>query len=170
MEEQNKEASVAGVAGAGIVKNKSINQFVKFAIVGGGATVVDYLVFFLFSRVLIGGLFSGQTLKQISKSLSFIVSAAVNYYFNRQWTFASHDKNVATQTLKFYVVATVGLVFNNFIFYIVTTTGFFGWISNDEKVWAMITYSPADIWGLICATGIVLFWNFFMNRAWTFKK
>jgi len=148
MEEQNKEASVAS-----IVKNKSVSQFVKFAIVGGGATVVDYLVFFLFSRILITGLFSGQTLKQVSKSLSFIVSAAVNYYFNRQWTFKSHDKNVATQTLKFYVVATVGLVFNNFIFYVVTSV--FGW---------------ADIWGLICATGIMFFWNFFMNRAWTFKK
>ncbi len=165
MDNQNKESS-----GSEIIKNKSVLQFVKFAVVGGGATVVDYLVFFLFSRILITGLFSGQVLKQVSKSLSFIVSAAVNYYFNRKWTFQSHDKNVTTQTLKFYVVAGVGLIFNNLIFYVITTTSFFGWVSSDEKVWAIFTYSPVDIWGLLSATGIVLFWNFFMNRAWTFKK
>ncbi|TSC93136.1 MAG: dolichol-phosphate mannosyltransferase [Candidatus Berkelbacteria bacterium Licking1014_7] len=134
-------------------QREGLRQFIKFAVVGASATIVDWLAFFGLSRFLMTGFFSGQTLKQISKGLSFIISATANYITNRKWTFRSRDQHIATQALKFYLVATAGLIFNNLIFYFVT------------KI-----LSWRDIWGLFFATGIVLFWNFFANKKWTFKK
>jgi len=132
------------------VRKQSYRQFVKFAVVGAINTVVDWAVYFLIMK------FTGwstQSLKQIAKALSFIVSATSSYIMNRVWTFRSKDKQVLKQAGKFFAVALVGLGLNNFIFYIIT--GILHW---------------KDIFGLIIATGLVLFWNFFANKRWTFKE
>jgi dolichol-phosphate mannosyltransferase len=135
-------------------QRKGLRQFAKFAVVGGVSTIIDWVAYFIISKFIAPlAIAPGQTLKQLSKAGSFIISAAVNFYFNRTWTFQSHDIHIATQTLKFYIVATTGLIFNNIIFFIVTKA--IGW---------------PDIWGLFFATGTVLFWNFFVNRTWTFRK
>jgi len=135
-------------------QKKSYRQFVKFAIVGASCAVVDWAVFYL-ARLVLGNIFTFsdlQLLRQISNAISFIVSASVNYYFNRFWTFRSTDRKVATQASKFFIVATVGLIFNSLIFYLVT--GVLHW---------------RDIFGLIIATALVTLWNFFINKLWTFR-
>lgn len=131
-------------------RKKTYRQFVKFAIVGAVNTFVDWGVYWLV-MYLTG--WSTQGLKQVAKALSFVVSATSNYIMNRVWTFRSRDKRVLKQASKFFAVAIVGLALNNAIFYVIT--GIIGW---------------KDIYGLIIATGLVLFWNFFANKKWTFKE
>ena len=117
--------------------------------------MIDWAVFYLF-KIILAKYYPGldpQVLRQIAKAISFIVSASVNYYFNRKWTFRSTDAKVAAQATKFFVVAFIGLLFNSLIFYIVTSS--LGW---------------RDIFGLIIATALVTLWNFFINRIWTFKQ
>ena len=131
------------------VRKKSYRQFVKFVIVGGVNTLVDWGVYWLIIH------FTGwsvQNLKQLAKALSFVVSATSNYIMNRVWTFRYNEKKVLKEASKFFAVALIGLVFNNAIFYVVT--GILHW---------------KDFWGLVIATGLVLFWNFFANKKWTFK-
>jgi dolichol-phosphate mannosyltransferase len=136
-------------------QKKSYRQFIKFAIVGASCAIVDWAVFYIFKAVLFNGFPSSnsQLLRQIAKGISFIVSASVNYYFNRKWTFRSEDKAIAKQLTKFFIVATAGLIFNSLIFYLVTAL--LGW---------------RDIFGLLIATAIVTVWNFIINRIWTFKE
>lgn len=136
-------------------QKKSYRQFVKFGIVGASCAIVDwgifYLAFALFTKSYSG--VNAQVLRQTAKGFSFIVSASVNYFFNRKWTFRSTEKAVAKQASKFLIVAVIGLVFNSAIFYVITAI--FGW---------------RDIFGLIIATALVTIWNFLINRLWTFKN
>ncbi len=137
------------------VSKKSYRQFVKFAIVGASCALVDWAVFYLV-KLIYSNYFSSvelQMARQIAKAVSFIFSASVNYYFNRIWTFKSKDKAVASQATKFFLVASIGLLFNSVIFYAVTA----------KLNWR-------DIFGLIIATALVTLWNFFINRIWTFKE
>lgn len=132
----------------------SYRQFIKFLVVGGSCALVDWAVFYL-AKMPLEHYFPTadlQLLRQIAKGFSFIVSASLNYYFNRIWTFRSEDKEVAKQATKFFIVALAGLLLNSLIFYFVT--GVIHW---------------RDIYGLIIATGLVTIWNFFINRIWTFK-
>jgi putative flippase GtrA len=136
-------------------QKNSYRQFVKFAIVGASCAIVDWAVFYIFKGIFFKS-FPGsneQLLRQIAKGISFVVSASVNYYFNRKWTFRSEDKEVAKQLTKFFIVATIGLIFNSLIFYFVTAI----------LLWR-------DIFGLLIATALVTIWNFFINRIWTFKE
>ena len=137
------------------ISKKSYRQFMKFAIVGGSCAIVDWAAFYLFKTLLVSWFPANslQSLRQYAKALSFIISATINYIFNRKWTFRSNDKNVAGQATKFFVVALIGLSFNSLIFYIITAT--LGW---------------RDVFGLLISTAIVTLWNFFINRIWTFKN
>lgn len=130
-------------------QRESLRQFIKFAIVGTANTVVDWLVYWLIIY------FSGwniQAFKQLAKAFSFIVSATSSYIMNRTWTFQSSDKKIFYQASKFFFIATMGLVLNNFFFYLVTAA-----------------FGLRDIFGLIIATGLVAFWNFCGSKYWVFK-
>lgn len=134
-----------------IFKRKGIRQLLKFSIVGFFNALLDWTLFYLLSLPLSP---KGQLGKQIAKGLSFLVSSTSSYYFNRRWTFRSQEKKIVRQATMYYAVATVGLILNNLIFYITTSEKLFGY---------------ADIVGLFIATGIVAFWNFIINKYWTFK-
>ncbi|MCX6809711.1 MAG: glycosyltransferase family 2 protein [Candidatus Berkelbacteria bacterium] len=134
---------------------KSYRQFVKFAIVGAINTVVDWAIFYPISIVWLKspGTLSAQSIKQISKAISFIFAAASSYFMNRAWTFRSKDKAIAKQAGKFFVVALGGLIINQIAFY--GATAILNWRS---------------IFGLIAATAAATLWNFFLNKVWTFKN
>lgn len=133
------------------VSRTGARQFIKFIIVGAINTLLDWIVFFVIKTPLAP---FGQLGKQTAKAGSFIVSGSSSYFMNRRWTFRSTDDRVTRQAAKFFVVAVAGLVFNNIIFFIVTAPNYMG---------------LSDISGLMIATAIVMFWNFFINKRWTFK-
>lgn len=128
---------------------QGLRQLIKFAIVGGINTLIDWVVYWL---VLIITGWNLQIFKQLAKALSFIISATSSYIMNRQWTFRSQNRNISKEAAKFFLVSSFGLVLNNLFFYIITGIG-----------------GCKDIFGLIIATALVTFWNFFANRHWTFR-
>jgi len=136
-------------------QDKTNRQFIKFLLVGAINTGVDYLVYygmrFLLDLLLTSVGF--QTIRQVAKAFSFIVSASSNYTMNRIWTFRSKNRNVAGEAGKFFVVALGGLTINSIVFYLITA----------QLHWR-------DIWGLLFATAAATLWNFFGNKKWTFKK
>lgn len=133
------------------IRRAGVRQFIKFIIVGAINTLLDWIAFFVIKTPLVS---FGQLGKQAAKAGSFIVSGSSSYFMNRRWTFRSTDNRVTRQAAKFFIVAVAGLVFNNIIFFIVTAPNYLGW---------------PDISGLMIATAIVMFWNFFINKWWTFK-
>ena len=137
------------------VERPGLRQFIKFCVVGAINTGVDWAVFFLAKTSLTStfGQSKLQTLKQIAKAISFVVSATSNYIMNRKWTFRSTNPRVMREFLQFLVVATGGLVINSIVFYLATAK--LGWM---------------DIFGLILATAAATLWNFFLNKKWTFRN
>lgn len=128
-----------------LLRRKSIREFIKFSLVGASGTVIDWLIYFIFSRWL--GVFY-----LIAKTISFIIAAANNYLLNRVWTFRSQDNRIVLEFGKFFIVSLVGLGLNVLLMYL--AVDIIGW---------------GDFIGLIIATGLVMFWNFFANKYWTFR-
>jgi putative flippase GtrA len=127
-------------------ERRGVRQFVKFAIVGVSSTIIDWGIFYLLNYYF--GIYY-----LIAKGLSFAVSVINSYIWNRRWTFRSANPKKLHEFGKFMLVAVVGLVLNTYIMFLAV-----------EKL--HLRY----IFGLIFATAIVMFWNFLINKFWTFKE
>jgi putative flippase GtrA len=135
------EAAAAGV-GARARARPHAARFVRFALVGGLATALQYAILI----ALVRGAGMAPT---PASSIGFALSASVNYLLNYHFTFRS-DRPHAPAALKFAVLAFAGLAINAAIMHVLTGAG--------------LAYLIAQA----CASGVVLLWNFLGNSAWTF--
>jgi putative flippase GtrA len=119
-------------------------QFLKFAAAGAVGTACHYATLVLWVEVLGGPVVPGTL-------AGFCVGALVNYLIARRFVFAS-DRPHATAVPRFALVAATGAALN---------TAIVAWLNG-----AGLHYLAAQV----VATGAVLVWNFFLNRAWTFTK
>lgn len=118
-------------------------QFVKFALVGGFATMLHYAILV----VLVEGL---RWPPVAATSVGFVVSALGNYLLNRRFTFRSRRRHVEA-ALRFVIVAVVGFCVNASV------------------VW--LAFNAVGLHYLVAqvvATLATLGWNFVGNRHWTF--
>ena len=133
--------------------NKEIERFSRFLAVGAVGTLLD---FSLLTLLKLAGL---PTL--LANSLSFTAGLVNNFTWNRLWTFGDAiQPDWRRQLVQFTAVSLVGLALNNLI--VLSLEGIFGAMLNQPD-WG---YLPAKV----IATGVVVFWNYFANRMWTFKK
>lgn len=136
-----------------MIKNrKEMWRFVKFAVVGASGTVVDFSVLNLAHLVFGAGLF-------LSNTISFTVAVMNNFIWNRLWTFPeSRQRPFGKQLLQFGAVNVVGLIINQAVFLSLNHYVFEPWLGQ-------LGYNLAKA----CAIIVVLFWNFGINRIWTYK-
>jgi len=133
--------------------NREMERFSRFLAVGSVGTLLD---FSLLTLLKLAGL---PTL--LANSLSFLTGLANNFTWNRLWTFGdSVEPDWRMQLTKFISISVVGLALNNAILLLC-----------EAPLGSMLGH-PA--WGYlpakVIATGMVLFWNDFANRTWTFKQ
>lgn len=131
-------------------RHQTVRQFIKFATVGLGNTILDWVVFSIFNLFLSQ---FGQLGRQAAKAGSYTIASASGFYFNRRWTFRSFDRSIYHQIGRFLVVSLIGLATNNLLFFLAT---------------AEVTLALPDIYGLVIATGGTAIWNFTANKFWTF--
>ncbi len=133
--------------------NKEMQRFSRFLTVGAVGTVLD---FSLLTMLKLAGL---PTL--FANSFSFTAGLINNFTWNRLWTF---NDGIPTdwrkQFAQFTLISLFGLALNNII--LLSLEGVLGNILGQPE-WG---YLPAKV----IATGVVVFWNYFANRMWTFKK
>ena len=132
-------------------------QFSKFFFIGGVSLLINWGVMLLTQRVIhMEVVFSiGDTqIKDymIGAVLGFIVSAIANYFLNKKFTFNNKLKAYGKQMTKFFMVSIVGLILNTAITILLV---------EQARV------SPTIVTPL--AAAIVLFWNYFGHRVFTFK-
>lgn len=133
--------------------SKEIERFGRFLAVGSVGTMLD---FGLLTLLKLAGL---PTLA--ANSLSFIAGLANNFTWNRLWTFGdSVQPDWRRQLVQFAIISLVGLTLSNII--VLSLEGVLGSLFG-HPAWG---YLPAKV----IATGVVVFWNYFANRRWTFKK
>lgn len=119
-----------------------LSRFVRFAVVGGVATAIQYALLIL----LVRGFGMAPT---PASSIGFVLSAVVNYLLNYRFTFQSNRPH-GPAAAKFGLLAGAGLLINAAIMHLMVAAG--------------VHYLLAQV----CATGVVLFWNFVGNSIWTF--
>ncbi|MBI3162026.1 MAG: GtrA family protein [Chloroflexi bacterium] len=138
---------------SGTSTSREMERFSRFLAVGAVGTVLD---FSLLTLLKLAGL---PTL--LANTLSFSTGLVNNFTWNRLWTFNDIiQPNWRKQLAQFTVVSLVGLALNNLI--VLSLEGIFGSLLGQPD-WG---YLPAKV----IATGVVVFWNYFANRMWTFRK
>jgi putative flippase GtrA len=131
---------------------KEVERFLKFAVVGIIGMVVDLSVLTL-ARELLGVSLS------LAVGIGFSTAVLSNFTWNRLWTFPeSRQRPLATQLVQFIIINVIGLGINEVV--VLGLHPVFLHVLNDP---------PAYLGAKIIAIGIVLFWNYFVNRAWTYK-
>jgi putative flippase GtrA len=131
---------------------KEFERFLKFATVGVIGTIIDFSVLNLLHKL------AGMPVLT-ANIFSFSLAVLSNFTWNRLWTFPeSRERPLIGQLGQFVLVNVVGLGINEAVLYLVLQAirSFVGdpWNYNLAKAFAIV---------------VVLFWNYFINRLWTYR-
>jgi putative flippase GtrA len=164
----------ANFAGRYGINPKEAERFAKFLIVGTLGFIIDFgMLTFLIEVINLPSLIEENTpLSQfagviLANTISFSLAVLSNFTFNRYWTYPeSRTKKKRVQLPQFTLVSVIGLLINNAIFAL--TLYLFDRLFPQFTVFTftMGAYIPAKM----LATIVVLFWNFFVNRYWTYQN
>jgi len=148
-----------------LVKSKERIRFVRFAIVGSIGAVIDFGFFNLLTLFI--SYFRENAV--FAQGISFILAVSSNFTWNRLWTYPdSRSKSVGHQWTQFLIVSMIGLTIR---------TPLFIWLEEIllrffSNAWVSSFVSPrfvAHNTSLGIVILIVLTWNYFANRFWTYN-
>ena len=146
-----------------IIKNKSErNRFMKFAVVGFIGFFIDAGVFNVCRSIF-------DISPEASSAISFSVAVISNFLFNRFWTYPdSRSKLNGKQLGQFFIVNVVGLAIRTGVLMLILDP-IHKLILKFESQLPLNPIFLRDNLALVIVVGIVLFWNFFVNRFWTYN-
>ena len=131
---------------------KEVTRFVKFSIVGAIGAVIDFALLNLLRGVFGWPLFWANT-------VSVSVAILSNFTWNRFWTYPeSRTRKKRKQLPQFVLINIVGLLINNLIV-----------VGLDALLVPYIGEPWSYNLAKAVAIGVVLFWNFGINRLWTYR-
>jgi putative flippase GtrA len=136
-------------------------RFLKFTVVGAIGAVVDFGIANLLTHFLDMDLVPAGTISLACAILS-------NFLWNRYWTYPeSRSRALAHQLGMFTIVNVAGVAIRIPILHFVEPLmlGFFGNGLNLSR--SGIEFAARNS-TLALAVGIVMLWNFFVNRRWTY--
>jgi putative flippase GtrA len=121
-------------------------EFFRFVLIGGTATLIDWILFYIFSIKL-------NIYYQLSLVMSFSVSVCFNFIFTKMFTFKNKSKKHLKQFFIYLSISLISLVLSMGIMFI-----FVEKVLLDKMVSRVFT------------TGIVLFVNYVVHKNLTFNK
>jgi putative flippase GtrA len=175
---------IQAVAGRFGEKSKEVERFLKFAVVGFIGAAIDFgTVIVLQASLLPPADKDGTAIREnviLATSIAFFAAVVSNFLWNRFWTYPdSRSRSLRSQLFLF------------------TSISFVGWLG--REIWITVSYHPigeammpavlplihvlrpvyipsvtaddklgtmtAQLIGVI----VVMFWNFFVNRYWTYN-
>lgn len=125
--------------------SRQMQQFLAFAAIGGGATVVQYAI--LYTLVDIAGV-----RPVISAILAYLCGATTTFLLNSRITFRGRGQGFGSSAAKYLLVNATGLAINTMIFQAALHSGFH--------------YLLAQAF----ATVVVLAWNYAGSCLLVFRK
>lgn len=146
-----------------LTKRNEQKRFIRFAIVGAIGAVVDFGLFNLLSSAL-------RVDTVVSSVISFIAAVLNNFLWNRYWTYPdSRSKSVSTQIIQFAAINVIGLLIRTPLFAFLESAT----VPAFEKILPPNFLFSATFLGhnlsLATAILVVMMWNFFANRLWTYN-
>ncbi len=155
-------------------KAKEVERFLKFITVGLVGAIIDFgILNLLQSTVLRPDIPLNVAL---ATTIAFIAAVSSNFTFNRYWTYPdSRSRSLRRQLTQFFVVSAVG------------------WVA--RTIWVTLTFAPIGLFAngilqtlapdyaaspeltrrlgsniaQLIAIFVVMIWNFFINRYWTYN-
>jgi putative flippase GtrA len=144
-------------------------RFVKFAVVGIIGTAIDFGLFNLLHNVL-------GWHPILSNTCSVSAAIVNNYLWNLAWIYPeTRGRQRGRKFLQFIVVSVIAWAINTGILYSSDRWlfGVNGLLAGAVGVLAQALNTQHEVVSSnaakVLAAGIVLFWNFFVNRLWTFR-
>lgn len=119
------------------------SSLIRFIIVGGGCTIVDFVVYMFFSSYISIA---------ISKSISMMLSSILSYIINKRWTFNDDKKTDVAHILRYYLVFICNVVTN------ITINS------------VMYSFTKQKIIAFVVATGSATVINYCLQKTIVFKK
>jgi putative flippase GtrA len=120
-------------------------KILKFGVVGVSGMAIDFSVTWLLKEKL-------KANKYIANSAGFSCAVVSNFILNNIWTFNTPDSGTAKRFCLFIIIAVGGLLISNISLYF------------------LLKYVKINFYLLkLVVTGIVFFWNYFLNLTFTFN-
>lgn len=176
-------SSLSNAASRYGLKPKEVERFLKFAVVGVIGAIIDFGSFNIlrdpFKNFAEAGLFDGlaTTFNVEAASIgvgmvtgiSFVLAVISNFIWNRYWTYPeSRSKSKRLQMTQFAAVNAAGFFVRPIIF----TYTHLWFIDVVFRIFPSLGAENAERLGdnicLAMIVGIVMLWNFFVNRYWTY--
>ena len=147
-----------------ITNQRERSRFFRFAVVGVIGAIIDFGLANLLTRAF-------HIPLVIAGTISFIAAILSNFTWNRYWTYPdSRTKPVARQLVQFGIISVMGLVIRVPLLYFLEP------VMENLAAALGLGFPPildskaiGDNITLAIAVVIVMFWNFFANRYWTYS-
>jgi putative flippase GtrA len=146
-----------------ITNPRERSRFLRFAVVGVIGAVVDFGLANLLTRAF-------QVPLVIAGAISFVAAILSNFTWNRYWTYPdSRTKPVSKQLVQFGIISVMGLLIRVPLLYFLEPV-MEGLAESLGLGFPPILDAKAigDNITLAIAVVVVMFWNFFANRYWTY--
>jgi putative flippase GtrA len=141
---------------------KERERFLKFAVVGVIGAVIDFGVMNLLT------LAANMSLV-LAGTISFICAVISNFVWNRYWTYPdSRSRPIGHQLVMFFAVNIAGVAIRIPILHFVEPP-LINLFDGLQLHVSLSTEFLAKNFTLAVAVGIVMLWNFFVNRYWTYN-
>lgn len=142
--------------------SKERTRFLKFAAVGTLGALIDFGVMNLLTQKAHFDLVPAGT-------ISFLCAVISNFTWNRYWTYPeSRSRHLMHQLGMFFLVNAAGIAIRIPILHFLEPP-----LLNFLQVMLRITHRIAELLAknltLATAVAIVMLWNFFVNRYWTYN-
>jgi putative flippase GtrA len=145
-----------------LIENKERIRFFKFAAVGAIGSVLDILIMNLLTHLFNMRLVYAGT-------ISLVCAIVSNFMLNRYWTYPdSRSRHFLYQLVMFFLVNLMGIAFRIPILHFVEPP-----MARAFESMVHLSHASAETLAknatLVLAIGIVMIWNFFINRYWTYN-
>ena len=142
--------------------NKERTRFLRFATVGAIGSVIDILIMNLLTQLFHMRLVYAGT-------ISLICAIISNFMLNRYWTYPdSRSRHFLHQLSMFFLVNLMGIAFRIPILHFVEPI-----MEAAFETVVHLSHAAATTFAknatLAFAIGVVMIWNFFINRYWTYN-
>lgn len=131
-----------------IRKKIFFQQLIRFTIVGGIATVIDFAIYIFLTR----GFSFWQENYFWANLIALFIGATLNFNWNRQWTFFYQRENIWGPYFKFWLVVVVTIILYQFFFYLLVNFLFF-----------------FDLLAKIIVAILIMLIRFAIQKYWVFK-
>lgn len=153
-------------------KAKEVERFLKFAVVGSIGAIIDFGVLNILQSTILPPTGENELLYvRLATGTAFVAAVSSNFVWNRYWTYPdSRSRPILLQLFQFFVVNTIAVIFR--LIYVGSLFSPLGELARDtlgQDGWSTQTTNQV---GTNLAQGsamiIAMFWNFFVNRYWTY--